>query len=470
MLKNHFLILVLIAVLALFFTSAFSETVITMFTGSDQFNWAPTSSMVKSEANPMPHDHIAILAQEWEKLHPGVEIKFVGPSAVGTDWRTWEVTQFSGGTAPDIVFDPSYLSYPSDVQHGWVISLTKYLNEPNPYVSGNKKWKDLFYRRAFTPSANGNYYYVAPDLIGLGILYNEDILAKAGINEPPSTFAQLLDDLQKVKDAGYIPYMSIYPWYQYYMIPLYIWRDKIPEMGPLQDGAVTTEGLTKAYYDGVFNPMGERMKEWLKLSGELYEMYPKGFLSMTPWDPWITGKVAFLEGTTSQMMQSHLYATFKWGVISYPKITTQTTKYGTNLTVGTSVPGYYTEWAVTNTAVKNNVVDLCINWLQFLTTPENDAFLVNETGAGVVGIKGATPLPQYKEMLDTFVKSVESPSYLPWGAFSPMIAQIRFEENFSQIMNLYGAGDISLEVAQSRLAFLYKQTFQTLKEQNNWNF
>ncbi len=471
MLKKYFLLFVLVVVIALFSTTvAFSETIITMFTGSDQFNWAPTSSMATSEANPMPHDHIAILAQEWEKLHPGVEIKFVGPSAVGTAWRTWEVTQFSAGVAPDIVFDPLYLSYPSDVQKGWVIPLTKYLNEPNPYVPGNKKWIDLFYERIFTPAADGQYYYVAPDLIGLGLLYNKDILEKVGINEPPSTFNQLLEDCQKVKDAGYIAYFPVYPWYQYYVIPLYIWRDEISKMGPLQDGAVTTEGFTKAYYDGVFNPLGERMKEYLKVSGELYKMYPTGFLSMSPWDSWITGKVAFLEGTTSQMMNSNLYATFKWGVISYPKVTQQTTKYGTNLTVGTSIPGYYTEWAVTNTAVKDNVVDLCINWLQFLTTPENDAFLVNETGAGLVGIRGATPLPQYKGMLDSFVKSMESPSYLPWGAFSPVVAQIQFLQNWSQTMNLYGIGSLSLEQTQDQLNSLYKATFEKLKQENNWKF
>ena len=65
-------------------TSAGFHGTITMWAQA----YTPTKSMKISSTNPTPRRALLILAGTWEKMHPGVHIKFVqGPS--GGDVYTW---------------------------------------------------------------------------------------------------------------------------------------------------------------------------------------------------------------------------------------------------------------------------------------------------------------------------------------------------------------------------------------------
>jgi len=67
------------------------------------------------------------------------------------------------------------------------------------------------WRDTFSPGALGVYsfqeknYGVPRDMGMVGFWYNKDLFAKAGIQEPPKTWTELLDDVKKLKDAGITP-------------------------------------------------------------------------------------------------------------------------------------------------------------------------------------------------------------------------------------------------------------------------
>lgn len=67
------------------------------------------------------------------------------------------------------------------------------------------------WRNSFSPGALGVYSYqgknfgVPWDMGMVGFWYNKDLFAKAGIDAPPTTWTELLADIQKLKDAGITP-------------------------------------------------------------------------------------------------------------------------------------------------------------------------------------------------------------------------------------------------------------------------
>jgi len=90
----------------------------------------PSENMTVSEENPFPHNAIQVLAHEWEKEHPGVEIEFIAAPGDQNAYRSWVFTQCTGGTVPELIF---WWSPGNDlVMREWVISLDPYLDRPIP--------------------------------------------------------------------------------------------------------------------------------------------------------------------------------------------------------------------------------------------------------------------------------------------------------------------------------------------------
>jgi len=112
---------------------------------------------------------IVDIIHTWEKRHPGVKITLVKmPSA---DYDTWITTQIIGGTAPDIIFKAGAYTIGDK---GYMIKLNDYLEQPNKYIRGNKRWKDIFFEQAYVvdASTDGSIYAIAPDLVETAIFYS----------------------------------------------------------------------------------------------------------------------------------------------------------------------------------------------------------------------------------------------------------------------------------------------------------
>jgi raffinose/stachyose/melibiose transport system substrate-binding protein len=67
-------------------------------------------------------------------------------------------------------------------------------------------WKDTINPGALSIYAyNGKQYGVPWDMGMIGFWYNKDLFAKAGITAPPTTWAEYLDDVAKLKKSGVAP-------------------------------------------------------------------------------------------------------------------------------------------------------------------------------------------------------------------------------------------------------------------------
>ena len=84
-----------------------------------------------------------------------------------------------------------------------VYHLDEDLKKPNPYVPGNKAWIDLYDPKYFTMTQSnvidteGHTNFVPFNLFTAGVYYNVDAFAKAGVEAPIKTFADLLGAAKK---------------------------------------------------------------------------------------------------------------------------------------------------------------------------------------------------------------------------------------------------------------------------------
>jgi len=414
--------------------------------------------MEKTEANPYPHNHIRLLADRWAKTHPGYRVEFVKAPPVSAQYRAWCVSNFVGETIPDIIYQNMGVYRDSDFQKGWVLKMDPFLEKPNPYVEGNTRWLDLFYEPWIDAmrSLDGNCYWVSPDTVGVGLLYSKSILAESGVEKPPETFGELMEACRKVREAGYLAYYTQAEWYSNCVVPSVIWADLIPEMDVNGNRIVNQPEMARAIEKGIFKVDGDRFREFLRLFYELTRNYPKGHsLTRAYQHAFKKGQIAFMEGLSVHMrkIEDDPLRDFAFGVIPFPEITKEDSRYGGAPLAGKGNAGYTSTWQITYVAEKRGVLDACVDWLMFLTAPENAEFLVNELGFTLPGVKGANPVPLFQALHERATKEIERAEYLDWHAFNPFTYTVEFGDQWGRVMQSLILDAIDIDEAVRRTDF-----------------
>jgi ABC-type glycerol-3-phosphate transport system substrate-binding protein len=343
-----------------------------------------------------------------------------------------------------------------------------FLEMPNPYVKGNKRWLDMFYQPWVDAmrSADGGCYWVAPDTVGVGMLYNKDILNKAGVTSLPTTLGEFLTTCKKIQAAGYLAYLTPSEWYLICVVPSVIWADLIPQMDIDGNGIVSQMEQTRAIHKGMFRGNSDRLRELLRISYALSRFYPKtGRPSVERALYYFkNGKVAFMEGLSMQMKRIHddPWRKFDYGIMPFPEITAQDSRYGGHPLAGGGISGYSSTWQVTYNAKNKGVLEACIDWLMFLTTPENCEFLVNEIGFTIPGVKGARPICLFEPLLDRTLEKLECPDYLDWHAFNPFIYTTEFWDNWERTNLSLALDMIDIPEAAKRVDFWLMRAYKSV--------
>ncbi|HET9915348.1 MAG TPA: extracellular solute-binding protein [Anaerolineales bacterium] len=134
------------------------------------------------------------------------------------------------------------------------------------------------WRETFAPGALGVYSYkgknygVPWDMGMIGFWYNKDLFAQAGIDAPPATWSEFLEDVQKLKDAGITPIAlgegDKWP-------GMHMWAYLVTRLG----GKANFEGAllrTGSFTDEPFVQAGVKLQELIAL-----EPFQDGFLGAT---------------------------------------------------------------------------------------------------------------------------------------------------------------------------------------------
>ena len=354
-----------------------------------------------------PLHQFADVVREWEELHPGVEVELVVKPTSANDGE-WLLPMMIGGIAPEIVELNTEVAW-EHADKGWFINLEPFLEEPNPYVSGNERWWDVFANIPLTKAKrapDGNLYCVVFDLVETGIFMNRDILRSAGVTEWPRTFAEFLDVQKRVKEQGYVPLVwnldQAGDWGQdivFDMIYASVLEqlNVLPEDEGSQDyyqGYLSPKEICYLVKNGYFGPHDPRYREVWRILRE-WRPYWTFDLLVEDTNALFVTQMAAMKWDGSWLAPRLLndpMIDFGWEIEYLPPITAETSPFAVG-SQASVIGGAAMQYHITSRALAEDNLDLCIDFMHFLTTPANAERIINENGAFIPNIRGAKTLP-----------------------------------------------------------------------------
>jgi len=203
------------------------------------------------------------MADDYMAAHPNVNIEIT--VLENEAFKTKMTTVMQSGDPPDI-----FQSWGGGVMNeyaeaGLLLDITPYLDQDG--------WRDTFAPGALgVYSYKGKNYGVPWDMGMIGFWYNKALFAEAGIDAPPTTWTELLEDVQLLKDAGITPIAlgegDKWP-------GMHMWAYLVTRLG----GKANFEGAllrTGAFTDEPFVKAGELLLDLIAL-----EPFQDGFLGAT---------------------------------------------------------------------------------------------------------------------------------------------------------------------------------------------
>ena len=197
------------------------------------------------------------VATEFEEAHPGVTVEQTGYQNEELQ-RTLIPNALAAGDPPDLfqVWPGGELR--DQVENGYLMPLDDEIPDTIESVGATvNPWQ-----------VDGKTYAI-PFTFGIeGFWYNTDLFEQAGIDAPPTTFDELIDDVEKLKDAGITPiavgagdkWPAAHWWYQF----------ALHSCSPETLQAAETEF---DFEDECFVEAGKQLEEFLAL-----EPFQEGFL------------------------------------------------------------------------------------------------------------------------------------------------------------------------------------------------
>ena len=353
--------------------------------GGGSGNYNSTLSMKPSAANPYPYNTLEQLAKEWSDNNPDFEVVINRNSLNGM--RSAITGLLDAGTAPDMLYQAGGVIN-DDLGKGWYVDLTPYFDTPNPYAEGVRKWSDLYNAQELegTRASDGKIYYACLDKVTVGLMYNTEILAKAGVDEIPTTYTQFIGCLEKLKEAkenGVISaevYLHQGFWQEIYLNTS-VYAGKVKDFDLDGNGMVSGYELAKAYREDGWSFNDRAFDDYLGLCYRKASYYPDNYLAYDAASKFSKGQLAITDGLGNHMRIAYRGLKDKLKISGYPMLDEQASDYGGTTCVRGSA-GLSTAYWVTNTAVNKGqkAVEACVDFLKFLTAPQNNARMVNDLG------------------------------------------------------------------------------------------
>ena len=248
------------------------------------------------------------ISDKYTELHPNVVFDFQPQPNSG--YQDWIKARMAADDAP--VIEGNNTSVLKDqYKNGSLYSFSEEFNKPNPYVEGNKAWKDMFVDGKLDAAHEYETeptYAVPTSGMGIGIYYNKDIYKELGL-EIPETWDKFIENCKKINDSGKNPVamMLMKPdavgWFNWYLATgmfsnYYLANDKLNFNG---DNIISTPELSKAVHEGTFDlTKGEDNKFVNKILdySEEFGKYCQGAAGLDE----AGAKAQFLAGTAGHIM------------------------------------------------------------------------------------------------------------------------------------------------------------------------
>lgn len=416
----------------------------------------PTETTEPTKEVPNPIRAIRDIADEYEQLYPDIEIDFIKvPEAQGRE--AWLQARMMAKDAPDVFwlnFDWTWSHY----HKGWFKDLTPYLERPNKYVEGNTAWQDMFVDGILDAvrAPDGRIYVIPADGVGVGIYYNKTIFAEVGV-EPPTTWSEFLAIQEKIKDAGYIPFViqagpqNVYMHWVDGILQSQLIHDKIDKWDTNGNGFLDIPEICLAIDEGTF-PDVDTMKNMWHLVKEWSQYWPKGFTSdIDILQTFAAGQGAMmLEGSWAVQMLKGLDPDFEVGVFQVPVITKDLVPEASEVPIRIYGPWGPAQWIIPGYLPENRV-EATIDWLMYLSRPDNIAEMANDHGGAIPNISMAADAVSPE--LSGFMEEIPTQVIQGFGG----VIDKTFEDRYYSVIQLYLSGSMDMDQFAEQSLRYYKE-------------
>ncbi len=364
------------------------------------------------------------IADQYMEEHPDVAIEWYR-FPTGGNLDEWLLARMTAQDAPDIYWANTESLWPH-INKNWAMVFDDYMDLPNPYVSGNDAWKNQFEEVAIISQTgpDGKLYGVNMDGAGVLTVYNKAAFAEAGITEEPKTWTEFTAALQKLLDAGYIPFGADFSpdtccfphWFEAHIYNQLLWDD-IYQYDDDGNKVITARELVTHAQLGDF-PEWESYLQLAHMLKELVPYFPIGYEGTVDYRQLFRqGRVAmYMEGNWAISDYTSSPPPFEIGWLAFPVITPDVWPKAQSKVVRIQgawgamqyhVPGYLAQTA-------SDKVEHVMDWLMFSSKPENVTIVCAETSM-VPLTMGATARPELAPFSQPYDRAVP---YQSWATLS----------------------------------------------------
>ena len=430
--------------------------------------YTPTESMEQSPNNPIPHNMIQVLADEYMEMHPGSTVEILSIPA-NLDAHEYIVTQQTGGTIPHITWSHSFWIQ-DEIDKGWWVPLDPFFEQPNPYAEagqpGSERWLDQFYE---TPTEakrgpDGKLYVVPIDLVTTFFFYNRDLFEQAGI-EAPATYGEWIAAQQALQGADIIPNARI-GWYNS-QIGAMMYAEKAQEIN-VDGGVASLEEVGCAIQSGLYRATDPEFGEWMRLVNNLVPfLTPDWAAENADFNrKFLNQEVAVFEDGSWRfgLLRADPLVSFEWGSFYAPTVTPEDSPYA----IGDPAPpiggATSAQWAVATRAERDGVLPLAIDFLRYVTAPQNASRLISELGQFLPNIKGVDVNEDLKEPLRAITEGLGEAGMVTY----PDKIGTEQRERIDTIWTEFLLGEVSQEEAQQQIDALMVEYAENAIVTNGW--
>lgn len=430
--------------------------------------YTPTESMEQSPNNPIPHNMIQVLADEYMEMHPGATIEIIKKPA-NLDNHEFIVTQQAGGTIPHITWSHSFWIQ-DEIDKNWWVPLDPYFDQPNPYVEqgkpGSERWLDQFYEipTEAKRAPDGKLYVVPIDLVTTFFFYNKTVFDKAGL-KPPTTYGEWIEVQEALQDMSIIPNARI-AWYQS-QIGAMVYANKEDQIN-VDGGVASLEEVACAIQNGLYRATNPEYEEWLRLVKKLVPYLAPDWAAANAdfGRKFLNQEVAVLEDGSWRfgLLRADPLVAFEWGSFYAPTVTEADSPFATGKPAPPIGGATAAQWAVATRAEKDGVLPLAIDFLRYVTAPQNAGRLISELGQFLPNIKGVDVNPDLKEPLRAITEGLGEAGMVTY----PDKIGTEQREKISNIWSDFLLDQISEEEAQQQIDALMMEYAQGAIAQYGW--
>ena len=345
----------------------------------------------------------------WEQLaadrhrrgEPGYQqpwqVRFVKLPSLGAAQNSWTITRLMADMAPEIMHAQSTPDY-WDRCHYWYVDLTPYLNQPNPYIPGNKRWADIFHKGVlafWASSATGGFYCVPINEVETGIFYNKTILTQSGIGAdemPPRDWAHFIDIQDRIEKAGHVPFLFIasdlmrMTWVYYILndmlyAGIYDRLNVVDDPENVMTWGVSLQEKVRGHKLGIVSVEDDRFWETWRIIKHWSRYWQDGALGTVDQTGFQRGRAAMTLDSSAfiRKLVNDKQLDFEWGVFFFPKLTKQTSRFAIGaLPRGVGGPANV-QYAISRaSARRKGAVRACVDLLMWMTAPRHLGPMVAE--------------------------------------------------------------------------------------------